>query len=117
MRLNAEKCKVMRFGKSNPKANYKMADNSENEINREETKIKKDLDVNVGYDLKSSGHVDRMVGKAKRTTVNNVSTDQNQDLVNDNNDDYKDKHVHNKRLELTVQQLTRKLRCIKWKVA
>ena len=41
-----------------------MTDYSENEINIVETTIERDLSVNVGYDLKWSGHVDRMVGKA-----------------------------------------------------
>ena len=66
MRLNVEKCKVMHFGKSNPTENYYMTDDSENEINIEETRIERDLGVNVGYDLKWSGHVDRIVEKANR---------------------------------------------------
>ena len=37
---------------------------TENEINIEETRLKRDLGLNVGYDLKWSGHADRMVGKA-----------------------------------------------------
>ena len=41
-----------------------MTDNSENEINIEEARLEKDLGLNVGYDLKWSGHVDRMVWKA-----------------------------------------------------
>ena len=66
MRLNVEKCKVMYLGKSNPKANNYMTDDSEDEINIEETRLERDLGVNVGYDLKWSGHVDRMVGNANR---------------------------------------------------
>ena len=46
MRLNVEKCKVMHFGKSNPKANYYMTDDSENHINIEETRLERDLGVN-----------------------------------------------------------------------
>ena len=55
MRLNLEKCKVMHFGRSNPKANYNMTDGSENEINIEVTRQESDLGVNEGYDLKWSG--------------------------------------------------------------
>ena len=60
----------MHFGqytKSNPKANYFITDDSENEINIEETRLEKDLGVNVGYDLKWRGNVDMMVGKANKT--------------------------------------------------
>ena len=66
MRLNVEKCKVMHFGKLNPKAKYFMTDYHENEINIEETRLEGDFGVNIGYDLKWSGHVDRMVGKANK---------------------------------------------------
>ena len=65
-RLNLEKCKVMHFGKSNPKANYYMTDNSENELDIEETRLERGLGVNVDYDLKWSGHMDSIVGKANR---------------------------------------------------
>jgi hypothetical protein len=67
MRLNVEKCKVMQFGKSNPKEIYCMTDSAgyENEI--EETNLERDLGVIVGNDLKWREHVDRMVGKANRT--------------------------------------------------
>ena len=51
------------MGKSNPKANYYMTGN---EINIEETRLERDSEVNAGYDLKLSGHANRMVGKANR---------------------------------------------------
>ena len=44
MKLNEEKCKVMHFGKSNPKANYCMTDVSELNIEK----------MRLGYDLKSN---------------------------------------------------------------
>ena len=43
-----------------------MTDDSENEIKIEEKRLERDLGVNVGYDLKWSGNLDRMVGKANR---------------------------------------------------
>ena len=65
MRLNVEKCKVMHFGKSNPKE--VMMDSAGNENDIEETNLERDLGVIVGSDLKWREHVDRMVGKANRT--------------------------------------------------
>ena len=44
------------------KANYYMTDDSEKEINIEETRLERDLGVNVGYDLNCSEHVNRMAG-------------------------------------------------------
>ena len=41
MKLNVEKCKVMHFGKSNPKANYYMTDYSGNELIIEETRLER----------------------------------------------------------------------------
>ncbi len=67
MRLNVEKCKVMHFGKSNPKAVYCMTDIAGNENVIEESNVERDLGVTVGSDLKWRDHVDRMVGKANRT--------------------------------------------------
>ena len=44
-----------------------MTDYTEKERNIVETRIERDLCVNVGYDLKWSGYVDRIEGKASRT--------------------------------------------------
>ena len=52
MRLNVEKCKVMHFGKSNPKEVYYMKDSAGNENDIEETNLERDLGVIVGSDLK-----------------------------------------------------------------
>ena len=41
-----------------------MTDYSGNELNKEKTRLERDLGVIVANDLKWSGHVDRMVGKA-----------------------------------------------------
>ena len=43
MRLNVEKCKVMHFGKSNPKEVYCMMDSAGNENDIEETNLERDL--------------------------------------------------------------------------
>ena len=61
-----EKCKLMHFGKFNPKAIYCMTDISGNERNIVKMRLEKDLDMNVKDDLKWSGHVDRAVAKANR---------------------------------------------------
>ena len=39
---------------------------SGNEINIEKTRLERDLDVTVGYDLKLIRHVDKVVEKANR---------------------------------------------------
>ena len=44
-----------------------MTDDSGSELNREKTSLERDLDVAIGYNLKWSGHVDRMIGKANIT--------------------------------------------------
>ena len=66
MKVNVEKCKVMHFGKSNLKANNYMTDYAGNELNIEKTRLERDFGVIVANDLKWSGHVNRMVGKANR---------------------------------------------------
>ena len=50
MRLNVEKCKVMHFGKSNPKAVYYMIDDVGNENLIEETNLKREFGVIVSND-------------------------------------------------------------------
>ena len=52
MRLNVEKCKVMRFVKSNHQALYCIGDDSGNEGYIEEPKIESNLDVVISNDLK-----------------------------------------------------------------
>ena len=43
-----------------------MIDNSGNELEIEKTKLEKDLGITIGDDLKWTGHIDRMVGKANK---------------------------------------------------
>ena len=52
MRLNAEKCKVINFGKSNPKEVYCKTDSAGNGNDIEETNLVRDLSVIVSSDLK-----------------------------------------------------------------
>ena len=69
MILNVETCKVMHFGKFNPKAIYSMADDSWNEKDIEKLDKKGTwvLLVSIMSEyLKLSGNVVRIVGKANR---------------------------------------------------
>ena len=52
MRLNVEKCKVMHFGKSNPKEVYCLTDSAGNENDIEETNLERGLGVIDGSDIK-----------------------------------------------------------------
>ena len=45
IRLNVEKCKVMHFGKSNPKAVYIMMDDDGNKRDIEQTNLERDLGI------------------------------------------------------------------------
>ena len=54
------------FEKSNLKANYCIKYVSRNELNIEKTRSERELGLIEGYDLKWSGHVDRMVRKSNR---------------------------------------------------
>ena len=45
IRLNVEKCKVMHFGKSNPKAVYIMMDDVRNKRDIEQTNLERDLGI------------------------------------------------------------------------
>ena len=57
MRLNVEKCKVMHFGKSNPKTVYIMMDDVGNKRDIEQTNLERDLGISVDNSLKWSEHV------------------------------------------------------------
>ena len=61
MSFNVDKCKVMHFGKNNPKRKYYM---NNNEI--KETTEEKDLGVIISNDLKSKKHVNILLSKANR---------------------------------------------------
>ena len=45
MKINVEKCKVMHFGKSNPKAVYIMMDDDGNKRDIEQTNLERDLGI------------------------------------------------------------------------
>ena len=51
IRLNVEKCKVIYYGKSNPKEVYCMTDSASNENYIEEKNLERELVVIVGSDL------------------------------------------------------------------
>ena len=52
MRLNVKNCKVIHFGKTNPKAVYIMMDDVGNKINIEQTNLERDLGITVDNNLK-----------------------------------------------------------------
>ena len=77
MRLNLDKCKIMHFGKYNPKINYTMKSNdSEELIQIEKTDSERDLGIQVSSNLKYNAQVSKsaskansMLGMLKRTFV------------------------------------------------
>ena len=52
MRLNVKKCKVLYFGKSNPKAVFSMMDDVGNKRDIEQTNLERDLGITVDNNLK-----------------------------------------------------------------
>ena len=77
MRLNLDKCKIMHFGKNNPRINYTMKDYDSNEIIvKEKTDSERDLGIQVSANLKFNAQVSKsackansMLGMLKRTFV------------------------------------------------
>ena len=77
MRLNLDKCKIMHFGKYNPKINYTMKSyDSEELIQIEKTDSERDLGIQVSSNLKYNAQVSKsaskansMLGMLKRTFV------------------------------------------------
>jgi len=66
MRLNLDKCKIMHFGKNNPKINYTMKSyDSEEQIQIEKTESERDLGIqvqaNLKYDAKSVNRHPRQI--------------------------------------------------------
>ena len=66
MRLNLDKCKIMHFGKNNPKINYTMKSyDSEEQIQIEKTESERDLGIQVQANLKYDAQVSKSASKAK----------------------------------------------------
>ena len=63
IRLNVVNCKVMHFGKSNPKAVYRMIDDVGNKQDIEQTNLERDLGITVDNNLRWSVNVHIMVEK------------------------------------------------------
>ena len=59
LQFNEDKCKVMHFGKKNPKNQYQLNDKT-----LEETVLEKDLGVYVTPNMKSESHVAKIAAKA-----------------------------------------------------
>jgi len=67
LRFNASKCKVIHFGRNNPKHRYTMRlHHSENRTTLETSALEKDLGVQVDSDLKFSCHIEMQVTKANK---------------------------------------------------
>lgn len=64
MTLNCFKCKVMHFGKNNPKNDYFLTDKNGNRVKLEESECERDLGVFISNDLKWSKHVNTIVNRA-----------------------------------------------------
>ncbi len=64
MTLNCLKCKVMHFGKNNPKIDYFLTDKNGDRVKLEETVCERDLGVFISNDLKWSKHVNIIVNRA-----------------------------------------------------
>ena len=67
MKLNASKCKVVHFGRSNLRRSYVINDLVENRvIDLEESECERDLGVLVASDLKWRSQIESMVSKANK---------------------------------------------------
>ena len=66
MRLNLEKCKVLHFGRNNPKASYSLRDKSDQIKEIGYSNIERDLGVLVAEDMRWKKHIDYEVNKANR---------------------------------------------------
>ena len=65
MSLNSGKCKIMHFGKQNPKKKYFIT-NDKAKVELESTEVEKDLGVMVSSDGRNSRQVEAAVSKANR---------------------------------------------------
>ena len=67
LRFNADKCKILHLGRTNPQSHYKMRlNNSKEEVTLESSKMEKDLGVMVDHELKFSKHIEIQVNKANK---------------------------------------------------
>ena len=65
MRLNLDKCKIMHFGKKNPRINYTMKSyDNEELIQIEKTESERDLGIQVSANLKYDAQVSKSASKA-----------------------------------------------------
>ncbi len=63
---DGSKCKIMHFGKNNPRKNY-FIENEGSKVWLEKTEVEKDLGVMVSSDGKNIKQVEAAVSKANRT--------------------------------------------------
>ena len=61
IKFNSLKCKVMHFGKSNPKYKYKI-----DEVILEEVKVEKDLGILISNDIDWNHHINYAINKANK---------------------------------------------------
>ena len=66
MKLNVGKCKIVHFGKKNPRISYFMEDAVGNRCKLEESTHERDLGVIIAEDLRWKGHISTIVSKANR---------------------------------------------------
>ena len=65
MCLNSSKCKIMHFGKNNPRKNYYI-ENEESKVWLDKTEFEKDLGVMISSDGKNSKQVEAAVSTMKQ---------------------------------------------------
>ena len=66
MKLNVSKCKIVQFGKKNPRISYLMEDAAGNRCELEESTHERDSGVIIAEDLRWKGHISKIVSKANR---------------------------------------------------
>ena len=67
MRLNAEKCVIMHFGRKNPRADYTVEDvNTGERVALAKSECERDLGVLISSDLRWRSHIDVIVARANR---------------------------------------------------
>ena len=70
MRLNLDKCKIMHFGKKNPRINYTMKSyDNEELIQIEKTESERDLGIQISANLKYDAQVSKSASKANSMLV------------------------------------------------
>ena len=67
LRFNADKCKIIHLGRTNPQSHYTMRfTNSTEQVTLEPSEVEKDLGVLVDQELKFSKHIEVQVNKANK---------------------------------------------------